>query len=101
MNEEQRSIIDPIIYKYEELAYGMTHEELEKEAVQEALLTINMMGFKPNKAMKKANTKEELFTAFADYMQAEMEKMATAKEKNNKSALPDWKINHQRPRRKK
>lgn len=81
LNEEQRSIIDPIIYKYEELAYGMTHEELEKEAVQEALLTINMMGFKPNKAMKKANTKEELFTAFADYMQAEMEKMATAEEK--------------------
>lgn len=81
MDEAQRSAITPLIYKYEELAYGMTHEELEQEAVNETLLSLTMMGFKPTPAMKKAKTEEEFFKAFIDYMQKEMEKMATAEEK--------------------
>lgn len=81
MDEAQRSVITPLIHKYEELAYGMTHEELEQEAVNETLLSLTMMGFKPTPAMKKAKTEEEFFKAFIDYMQKEMEKMATAEEK--------------------
>lgn len=81
MDEAQCSVITPLMHKYEELAFGMTHEELEQEAVNETLLSLTMMGFKPNKAMKNAKTEEEFFTAFTDYMQKEMEKMATAEEK--------------------
>lgn len=81
MDEAQRSVITPLIHKYEELAYGMTHEELEQEAVNETLLSLTMMGFKPTQAMKKAKTEEEFFKAFTDYMQKEMQKAATAEEK--------------------
>lgn len=81
MDEAQCSVITPLMHKYEELAYGMTHEELEQEAVNETLLSLTMMGFKPTPAMKKAKTEEEFFNAFIDYMQKEMEKMATAEEK--------------------
>ena len=38
MNEEQRSVIVPLVHKYEELLSGMTHEELEMEAVQDLSL---------------------------------------------------------------
>ena len=81
MNEEQRSVIVPLIHKYEELSSGMTHEELEKEAVEDMLFVIQMMGFKLNKKMKNAKTEEELLGAFNDLMENEMGKMVAAEEK--------------------
>ena len=101
MNEEQRSVIVPLVHKYEELSSGMTHEELEMEAVQDTLFAIQMMGFKLNKKMKNAKTEEELLNAFNDLMKNEMEKMEAAEEKEQqrRAAREEQKSSQSRERK--
>ena len=101
MNEEQRSVIVPLVHKYEELLSGMTHEELEMEAVQDTLFAIQMMGFKLNKKMKNAKTEEELLNAFNDLMKNEMEKMEAAEEKEQqrRAAREEQKSSQSRERK--
>lgn len=70
--DEQREHILKLKYKYDELAFDMSREELEQEALEDAMsLLINRFGIKPNKAMETAKTEEELLVAVSDYLEAQ------------------------------
>lgn len=72
---EQRKHLLELKYKYDELALGMSREELDQEAVEDTMsLFVNRYGIKPNKAMKTAQTEDELLSAISDYIEAQAQK---------------------------
>ena len=76
---EQRKHLLELKYKYDELALGMSREELEQEAVEDTMsLFVNRFGMKPNKAMKTAQTEDELLVAIADNIEAQAQKAVAA-----------------------
>lgn len=70
--DEQREHLLELKYKYDELALGMSREELDQEAVEDTMsLFVNRYGIKPDKAMKAAKTENELLIAISDYAEAQ------------------------------
>lgn len=77
--DEQRERLLELKYKYDELALGLSREELDEEAVEDTMsLFVNRYGIKPNKAMKTARTENELLTAISDCIEAQTLKAVAA-----------------------
>lgn len=68
--DEQREHLLELKYKYDELALGMSREELDQEALEDTMsLFVNRCGIRPNKAMEAAQTEDELLAAISDYIE--------------------------------
>lgn len=80
--EEKRAEITRIIHKYEEIVLGLTHEELELEAVEDALAFMQcVLGIEPTEAMKNAKTEQQLNEALLDFLETEVKAKAEEEDK--------------------